>query len=248
MGWILPEKEGNCPEFINVKNSFIAKKKKSGSLFLKILFLPLQVVAVFLLPFFVLIRLSIFLSENTSLNVWLCFTCGIILTAGILLLYFSWILKKIKGKKKLSKSAKKNRWIYVGLTLGIYLLYGLTFISSDNAKTRKIKEEYGSLHPFLRMGVGTVALFDKELVITDLKRELLDYEHMGLGKKSKSLHFVQSDGYVHAIDMRTLNRAEWRNTFLNLWFRSMGFKVHRHSGTADHLHISLGIKENRDAW
>jgi hypothetical protein len=44
---------------------------------------------------------------------------------------------------------------------------------------------------------------------------------------------------VHAVDLRTIGRAEWKNVLLNWYFRSMGFRTLRHVGTADHLHVSL---------
>ena len=205
--------------------------------------LPLFAIGFFLLPFVVLLRGAEILNQYVELNPWICTLAGAFFTLIILIFYFSWLWKRLKGKKKLNPRAKSQRWwIAGGLTL-LYLFYGLTFISSNNAKTKKIKSEYGELHPFLRMGVGTIALLDRELVVTDLKRNIEDYENMGLSKKKKSLHYPQEDGFVHAVDLRTNNRAEWRNTFLKFWFLGMGFQVHRHVGTADHLHVSIGNKK-----
>ena len=70
---------------------------------------------------------------------------------------------------------------------------------------------------------------------------------MGLNTNSRSLHYIQSDGFVHAIDIRTAGRSELRNQ-LTLWvFRSFGFNTLRHGGTADHLHISINSKDARGA-
>jgi hypothetical protein len=62
---------------------------------------------------------------------------------------------------------------------------------------------------------------------------------MGLPTKSHSLHFKQSDGFSHAIDIRVKGRSEVRNWLLERYFRMMGFNTLRHFGTADHLHVSL---------
>ena len=53
------------------------------------------------------------------------------------------------------------------------------------------------------------------------------------------VHFRQDDGFVHALDLRTIHRPEWRNLAAELAFRAMGFHTLRHVGTADHLHVSL---------
>ncbi len=62
---------------------------------------------------------------------------------------------------------------------------------------------------------------------------------MGLPVYERSLHFEQADGYIHAMDLRTLGRGEWRNRLMELYFRTLGFRTLRHVGTADHLHVSL---------
>jgi len=76
-------------------------------------------------------------------------------------------------------------------------------------------------------------------VVTDAARTREDYAAMGLPPAETSLHFAQSDGYVHALDLRTAGRAEWRNVLVEAGFRMMGFRTLRHVGTADHLHVSL---------
>jgi len=62
---------------------------------------------------------------------------------------------------------------------------------------------------------------------------------MGLKSKNHSLHYRQSNGYAHAMDLRTNGRSEVRNFMTQTFFRLMGFKTLRHIGTADHLHVSL---------
>ena len=115
----------------------------------------------------------------------------------------------------------------------------MLYISGKNVKSTEIAREYTSLHPILRLGVTTILLVDKNLVVTDANRTPEDYRRMGLDDKSQSLHYRQKDGYTHAIDIRTNGRSGIRNFLLKIYFRAMGFNVMRHGGTGDHLHISL---------
>ncbi len=76
-------------------------------------------------------------------------------------------------------------------------------------------------------------------------REKLDYRLMGLPTKERSLHYVQSTtGYIHALDLRTHGRSKLRNALLKGYFAFLGFGTLRHTGTADHLHISIPTREN----
>jgi hypothetical protein len=91
----------------------------------------------------------------------------------------------------------------------------------------------------LRLGIGTLVWLDRELLLTDADRLPEDYRRMGLPEKSASLHYRQSSGYTHAVDIRTAGRGELRNRLVESYFRLMGFRTLRHVGTADHLHVSL---------
>jgi|GEM_PF-314690 hypothetical protein len=108
-----------------------------------------------------------------------------------------------------------------------------------NSKNQAISGEFSTAHPLLKMAVSTYSLFDKDVVMTDISRTPSDYEQMGLTPKQYSKHFEQADGYVHAIDLRTIGRPEWQNTLAEYSFNFMGFNTLRHVGTADHLHISM---------
>ena len=66
---------------------------------------------------------------------------------------------------------------------------------------------------------------------------------MGMSSKKHSLHYRQSSGYVHAVDIRTKGRGSIRNFLIRTYFRLMGFNTLRHGGTADHLHISISSKD-----
>jgi hypothetical protein len=64
---------------------------------------------------------------------------------------------------------------------------------------------------------------------------------MGLPVRDQSLHYPQKSGYVHAVDIRTKGRPEWKNKLTEMTFELFGMSTLRHVGTADHLHISLPL-------
>ena len=113
------------------------------------------------------------------------------------------------------------------------------FLSTVNAKTDDVREYYRTVHPLLRVALSTAIFASRDMVVTDTRREPADYERMGLPTLDNSLHFVQKTGYVHAVDLRTVGRAEWKNLLMVGYFRVLGFRTLRHVGTADHLHVSL---------
>jgi hypothetical protein len=133
------------------------------------------------------------------------------------------------------------KWIATPLVV-LYLAHALLFLSSVNAKSEEVRAYYTSLHPLLRLSVSTLVILDGSVVITDTAREPRDYERMGLPVYESSLHFRQRDGYVHAMDLRTIGRGELRNWATKTYFRLLGFRVLRHVGTADHLHVSLPVR------
>ena len=77
--------------------------------------------------------------------------------------------------------------------------------------------------------------------MTDAGRTPEDYWLMGLPVNEASLHFRQDDGWVHAVDLRTRDRSEWRNRALGIAFWAFGLYSLRHRGTEDHLHVSLRL-------
>lgn len=188
-----------------------------------------------ILPFFLLIKTSIYLNIDKGLNGWVSLLGGIGATISILLLYVIMLFRKVENKKLLLRFSLGG----VGALVGGFCLYGLLYLSSVNAKSDSVKEVYRSLHPILRVGVATTTLAEGDLVITDIKRTKEDYAKMGLPLNQSSLHFQQKDGYVHAVDLRTKGHSEVRNFLLKNSLQIMGFKTIRHVGTADHLHISL---------
>ncbi len=215
------------------------RQKKSGRKRSPLRFLswPLLIVALAILPFFMLIRTSVYLNLAQGWNGWLSLAGGIGVTVMLLLVYLFFLFRRVKNKRLLFKFSITG----AGMLVLSFCVYGLMYLSSVNAKSDEIRVVYRSLHPILRVAVATTTLADSDLVITDISREPEDYIDMGLTVNQSSLHFKQNDGYVHAIDLRTIGRSEWRNTLLEFSLRTMGFKTIRHVGTADHLHISLPL-------
>ena len=127
------------------------------------------------------------------------------------------------------------------LAAAAFVLYSLLVIAGGNVKSEEVRAEYSGLHPLLRMAVSVFVLADA--VITDADRTPEFYARAGLPANESSLHFRQDDGFVHALDLRTINRPEWRNLTAELAFRAMGFHTLRHVGTADHLHVSLRLPD-----
>lgn len=197
-----------------------------------------KVILLITLPFIILIRGSVYLHTNYELMPWISLLGGVIGTVILLVLYFSFMYGKLTGKSG-NKGAFKRRSAIAFLFVLGYCVHGLFMLNASNIKHSEIKSEYTSLHPILRMGVSTIIFLDKSLIITDAQRAPEDYKKMGLATKRRSLHYPQSDGYVHAIDIRTNGRTEIRNALLKAYFWAMGFNTLRHGGTGDHLHISL---------
>lgn len=223
------------------------KKQSARPILLRIALFPLSLLVILLLPFLLMLRVSVALHDWFQVNAWIAVSVGMVLALIPVYFYVRWIFRKLRGKKKEKPEHKRrNVQIAVGL-LGGYCAFALLYVSGVNAKSQEIRDQYTSLHPLLRVGVSSIILFDHSLVITDLAREPEDYEKMNLATKKNSLHYPQKDGFVHAVDLRTNDRAEWRNQLTEFWFKLMGFRTLRHVGTADHLHISLSIPENTRA-
>ncbi len=185
------------------------------------------------LPFVVLLKGTLYLYGRYELSTWIALVIGGLLTSLVLILYAAVFFKKISLKGTVSLAAL--------LVMGFFG-YSMVGLSAEHAKTEAVREEFNHLHPFLKLGAGVVLLVDRDLLVTDMTRSREDYGEMGLTALRQSLHYPQADGYVHAIDLRTRNRAEVRNWLLEKYFGLMGFHTLRHEGTADHLHVSIPIR------
>lgn len=194
-----------------------------------------SIVLLIVLPFVVLIGGAVWLYRAHAAPTWFALACSGCLAGGLLTAYGARLSKKLTGKA---------RFRFVGTrlalpTVAFYCAYTLLFLSAVNAKTEDVREYYRNVHPLLRVALSTAILADRDIVVTDTQRVPADYARMGLPALDNSLHFVQESGYVHAVDLRTVGRAEWKNALMAGYFRLMGFRTLRHVGTADHLHVSL---------
>lgn len=200
--------------------------------------LTLMVVSL-VIPFIVLIRTSVYIYETFHFNGWLALAVGILATVFLLMGYAIFLMYRY------GKSLRVHKYITRGIIVLVtaYTLYGLLYYSSLNTKTDEIKSYYRSLHPIMRVALTTITLADSNLLVTDIQRETEDYARMGLPENQESLHYLQSDGYVHAVDLRTRGRAEWKNWLTRLAFNMVGLESIRHVGTADHLHVYLRLNQ-----
>lgn len=205
----------------------------------KFLFSILLVVGLGILPFFILIKTAVFLTISKDLNVWLSLLGGMFASTLLLGIYILFICRNVKNKKLIQQFGFSGGAILVGG----FCIYGLLYLSSVHAKTEDVREVYRTLHPILRVAVATTTLAEKNLVITDIKRTKEDYISWGLSPAESSMHYQQSDGYVHAIDLRTIGHSELRNNVLEWTLTAKGFQIIRHIGTADHLHVALPKKK-----
>lgn len=188
-------------------------------------------------PFFLLIRGGVFAYHQWGLGAWPSLAVSAAATVLLLALY-AWAM----GRRL--RAGKGLKWLLTrgAAAIGIaYVAYSLLYVGGANVKSDDVRAEYAALHPLLRVAASTLILADPESVITDAGRTPDFYRRMGLSPNESSLHFEQDDGFVHALDLRTIERPEWRNRAVELVFWALGFHSLRHKGTADHLHVSLRL-------
>ncbi|MDZ7806208.1 MAG: hypothetical protein U5K71_03735 [Gracilimonas sp.] len=203
----------------------------------RILWMTALGVCLILLPFFILVRTSVFLNVSYQVNGWVAIGAGITTTILLLLIYLLYAFKRMPNKTRILKFGA----ISISAIVTSFCIYGLIYLSSVNSKTEAVRSYYRNLHPILRVSVATVSLAARDFLITDIKRSPEDYLDMGLTPLQNSMHYPQNSGYVYAIDIRTIGKSEIRNKLLQFTFYALGFNTLRHYGTADHLHISLPL-------
>lgn len=200
--------------------------------------LPLRVLVLAILPFWTLIRGSVLAYHRWELNGWLALGFGLVATALVLTAYGAVVSKKLTGRVRIRAVGIR----IVAPVVGAFCLYSLIYLSSNNARSDEVRNYYRSVHPLLRVAASTIILVDEQVMITGLGRTREDYANMGLTPRETSLHYEQDDGFVHAMDLRTIGRGETRNRLTEFYFKMMGFSTLRHIGTADHLHVSLPVR------
>lgn len=216
------------------------KEKRSGfrRLLFKILIVSSGVAALVILPFILLIRTSVYLYAAYHLPGWIALSGGMLVSVLLLTGYMLLLFRKVSNKKLLIKYSLGS----VGTAVAGFCIMSLFYLSGVHAKSSDVRDLYRSMHPVLRVAVSTVTLADSGLVITDIVREEADYRQMDLPVNTRSLHYRQPDGYVRAVDIRTIGRGEVRNTLLRVTLHAMGFRTLRHVGSADHLHVELPVR------
>lgn len=215
--------------------AFPASVRAREPLARRVLALVAKLLLLAVLPFVVLVRVSVSLYSHHGYPTWLALAAGAAGTLVIVTAYAAWLSKRLAGRVRPLALARR---VTLPLVLA-YCGYSLVYLSSGNAKSATVRAYYSSLHPLLRVALSTWILVDKDIVITDLARRPGDYAAMRLPVNSSSLHYRQRDGYVHAADLRTAGRGLVKNRLVQLYFWGMGFDTRRHGGTADHLHVEL---------
>lgn len=208
-------------------------QERGATLFGKLAFATFQIFVILAAPFVVLIRGAVWLYQGRGFPTWLALLAASAATLALLSLYGALISRRFTGRARMGFVAK---WVALPLVVG-YCGYALLHLSRENAKDDAVHAVYTATHPLLRVALTTLILADRSAVITDVSRTPDDYRRMGLPLNRRSLHYRQADGWVHAVDLRTTGVV--RSLLVEGYFRAMGFDTLRHTGTHDHLHVSL---------
>lgn len=196
--------------------------------------IPLGVIV---LPFVILVRGAVTLYERAGWPTWLALLGSGAAMITVLAVYGALVTRRLTGRARFWWIA---RWVALPLVLG-FVVRGLVFLDRSHAQDQAIRGEYRQAHPLLRVALSTLELADDKLVVTDVSRSAADYVRMGLPVVTGTLHGPQADGWVHAVDIHTRGRGFLVNLLVATYFRAMGFRVRRHVGTADHLHVELPL-------
>lgn len=193
--------------------------------------------ALIVLPFVILVRGAVWLYEDAGWPSWLALMGSGAAMIGILAVYGALMFRRLASRARLGWIA---RWVALPLVAG-FLFRGLLIFDRSHAQSESIRAEYRDTHPLLRIALATIDMADDKLVVTDMSRTAADYARMGLPVLPHTMHGVQRDGWVHAVDIHTRGRGFLVNLLVASYFRAMGFHVLRHVGTADHLHVELPL-------
>jgi hypothetical protein len=189
-------------------------------------------------PFVILVRGAVTLYDTAGWPPWLALIASGVAMIGVLALYGAIASRRLTGRARFGWIA---RWVALPLVAG-FLIRGLIYLDRSHAQNESIRAEYRDTHPLLRMALATLDLADDRLVVTDMSRTAADYTRMGLPVRPNTMHGVQRDGWVHAVDIHTAGRGFIVNLAVEGYFRLMGFRTLRHVGTADHLHVELPLR------
>ena len=107
-------------------------------------------VVVVALPFFLLVRVSLYLNVDQQMNVWLAVAAGVGAATLALLLYSALLRRKFMGTFGVTGRMSK---MLLALVI-VYSGYSLIYLSGTNVKSEEVKSTYLSLHPALRISRG----------------------------------------------------------------------------------------------
>jgi hypothetical protein len=202
-----------------------------------LLLASLKVLALVALPFLVYVRASVYLYRHGA-HPWIAILVSAILTVGIVAGFVILIARRFRGRARVPTVVK---WAALPVVF-TWCVYAAFYLSRVHVKSDDVRAYYSAVHPILRVALSTIVLVDPDLVVTDMGRVPASYRRMGLPVNHRTKHYRQSDGWVHAVDLRTRGRGVIRNRVVQLYFWSMGFSTLRHVGTADHLHVELATR------
>jgi hypothetical protein len=202
-----------------------------------LLFALLKALAIVALPFVVYVRAAVYLYRHGA-HPWIAILVSAILTLGTVSGSIVLIAHRFRRRARVPTMVK---WAALPVVF-TWCVYAAFYLSRVNVKSDNVRAYYSSVDPILRIALSTIVLLDPDLVVTDMGRVPADYRRMGLPINHRTKHYRQSDGWVHAVDLRTRGRGEIRNRLVQLYFWSMGFSTLRHVGTADHLHVELATR------
>lgn len=198
-----------------------------------------RIVLAVLLPFVTLVGGSVWSYRLLGLPTWGALAVAVLLNASCLTLFGVRLTKALHTRYRVPRIGLRMGMRIALPIVAIYCGFMLLYLARENAKTDAVRSYFTSVHPLLRVALGTALLADPTMVLTETARRRTDYRDMGLPPRENSLHFAQRDGYVHAVDLRTTRRSWIRNITTRAWFGLMGLHTLRHGGTGDHLHVSL---------
>lgn len=205
---------------------------------LRVIVTILKYILILILPFIALMRGAIFVHMNYNPGPFLAVLGGAISAFVVLMVYITilnyFFTDRIGGVSAFKWRAMLSMFLIMG-----YCAFCLFYMSDKNVKNSSLSKELRTVHPIVRITMGTWSILDRDLIITDANRQPEDYRKMGLPVNSKSLHYRQKDGYAYALDLRTQGHSELKIFILSSYCKLMGLNILRHTGTADHLHVSL---------
>jgi hypothetical protein len=202
-----------------------------------VLLASLKALAAIALPFLVYVRASVYLYGH-GVHPWIAILASAFLTIGVVSGGIILIARRLRRRARVPTVVK---WAALPVVF-TWCLYAAFYLSRVNVKSDDVRAYYSAVNPILRVALSTIVLVDPDLVVTDMGRVAADYRRMGLPVNERTKHYRQSDGWVHAVDLRTRGRGEIRNRVIQFYFWSMGFSTLRHVGTADHLHVQLATR------